>query len=280
MRFRPLKWIRVYPVYRLTRYDPLVRRGLLATVLFLLAVSAYALSIGCRTTDLGPDCRRQIAWFWSGAPNNFGDTLAGLASALAFLWIIVTVMLQSKELAAQRQELRLARRESAKMAAALEAQAAVFRDEQRSRKEQEADALCRELLENVWEAANEMLTWHWWPEGPHQNPYGESTAVVLFSGVSGSTDTVENIRRVYEACQRNLPRLERAIMNGEIAMKMPKPPVGTDIVNYLERVSDLFEEGCMSLAQQARLERSNALQIYDLLWNLFEDERFWDEPLA
>ncbi|MEM7727688.1 MAG: hypothetical protein AAF311_00265, partial [Pseudomonadota bacterium] len=50
-----------------------------------------------------------------------GDALAGIAGTLAFLWIIVTVLLQSQELSAQRDELveqrnelRLSREEAAK----------------------------------------------------------------------------------------------------------------------------------------------------------------------
>lgn len=47
----------------------------------------------------------KIWTFLTSAPNEIGDTLAGIAGALAFLWIIVTVMLQSSELAMQRKEI-------------------------------------------------------------------------------------------------------------------------------------------------------------------------------
>ena len=45
-------------------------------------------------------------------PSEIGDTLAGIAGALAFLWIIVTVLLQSQELKEQREELKRNREES------------------------------------------------------------------------------------------------------------------------------------------------------------------------
>ncbi|MEO1138941.1 MAG: putative phage abortive infection protein [Pseudomonadota bacterium] len=38
-------------------------------------------------------------------PNEKGDTFAGLAGSLAFLWIIITVLLQGKELSLQREEI-------------------------------------------------------------------------------------------------------------------------------------------------------------------------------
>ncbi|UWP92656.1 putative phage abortive infection protein [Aliiroseovarius crassostreae] len=72
-------------------------------------------------------------------PNEIGDTLAGIAGALAFLWIIVTVQLQSKELKAQRLELKLARKEYAKMA---EAQ----RDQVSTLSEQKFEATFFEML--------------------------------------------------------------------------------------------------------------------------------------
>ena len=51
------------------------------------------------------DCRSNFSRFWISAPNEKGDTLAGVAGSLAFLWIIVTVLLQWKELALQRDEI-------------------------------------------------------------------------------------------------------------------------------------------------------------------------------
>lgn len=63
-------------------------------------------------------CQPRFASFLNASPNEIGDTLAGFASALAFIWIIVTVLLQSKELASQREELGLTRREFERMAEA------------------------------------------------------------------------------------------------------------------------------------------------------------------
>lgn len=48
-------------------------------------------------------------YLFSASPNEIGDTLAGFAGTLAFIWIIVTVVLQSNELAEQRKEIKLSR---------------------------------------------------------------------------------------------------------------------------------------------------------------------------
>lgn len=72
-------------------------------------------------------------------PNEVGDALAGIAGSLAFVWLVVTVWLQAKELREQRKEFE-------RMAGALDAQAKIFLDEQRQRKEAEAERHANELL--------------------------------------------------------------------------------------------------------------------------------------
>ncbi len=58
------------------------------------------------------------ASFLNASPNEVGDTLAGFAGALAFVWLITTVWLQSQELSEQRQELAEQRIATQKMAKA------------------------------------------------------------------------------------------------------------------------------------------------------------------
>ncbi|WP_291736521.1 hypothetical protein [Leisingera sp. F5] len=137
-----IKWLKVYPRYRFTRYDVLVQRGIVATSLFLSVVLFLSLLPTCQ----GTDCQRRIVAFWYSPPNEIGDSLAGAAGALAFFWIIVTVMMQSKELSQQRLELRLARKESEKMAAQLTAQTQLFAYEEQRRKAVEAENLLHEYL--------------------------------------------------------------------------------------------------------------------------------------
>lgn len=102
----------------------------------------------------GRDCPTKLSVFLSSRPNEIGDTLAGFAGALAFVWIVVTVWLQSQELAAQRRELRETRLEvgaqrvaNEKMAEALSSQASV--EERRLQYETEAryDLLADEVAE-------------------------------------------------------------------------------------------------------------------------------------
>lgn len=80
-------------------------------------------------------------------PSEMGDTLAGVFAVLAFVWIIVTVFLQSSELREQRNEFRQQREASQDMARAMAAQAAIFEDEMRGRAEQSAEKQARQLSE-------------------------------------------------------------------------------------------------------------------------------------
>ncbi|MCR9109794.1 MAG: hypothetical protein NXH94_12900, partial [Rhodobacteraceae bacterium] len=67
---------------------------------------AVYLAIGLRNECIGSFCENNFQRFWDSEPNQIGDTLAGLFGALAFVWIIVTVFLQSQELREQRKEFR------------------------------------------------------------------------------------------------------------------------------------------------------------------------------
>ncbi|MDO6727849.1 hypothetical protein Q4544_12985 [Cognatishimia sp. 1_MG-2023] len=87
--------------------------------------------------------------FLSLKPNEMGDTLAGLFSALAFIGIITTVSMQAKELKAQRLELALTRLE-------FEGQKEATKDMARSLKAQ-ADTSEGQLLRSNQDEAFELL---------------------------------------------------------------------------------------------------------------------------
>lgn len=134
------------------------------------------------------------------APNEVGDALAGFAGALAFIWIIVTVWLQSIELAEQRKELRAQRREmelqreemtlqsqeaerqreaTQEMARAMRAQADIFEDERKFRSETRAKEHLDVILEHWTRKYSEDVSFDAWnyqvfpsetPEAGHKFP--------------------------------------------------------------------------------------------------------------
>ena len=78
--------------------------GLILTI--VLAMVVFILAI-----NKGPNGVPRLREFINLPSNAVGDTLAGIFAPLALIWIVVTVFLQSQELAEQRKELKLTRAE-------------------------------------------------------------------------------------------------------------------------------------------------------------------------
>lgn len=93
--------------------SPLLWGGLFG--LAILALAWWLGSIEHCFHDGG--CLTNFQIFLQSAPNEIGDALAGFAGALAFAGIIVTILLQSAELQAQRRELEFQRKATQEMAA-------------------------------------------------------------------------------------------------------------------------------------------------------------------
>jgi len=90
---------------------PLIWGGLI-TVIFFLVLAILAGSSYCETNAGEVEiCVSKFEKFLTSSPNEIGDTLAGIAGSLAFLWIIITVLIQAQELKAQREVLALQAKE-------------------------------------------------------------------------------------------------------------------------------------------------------------------------
>ncbi len=141
--------------------------GWIATAV-LTGFFVYSMTLSdCRTMLILGEVKSVCTSKWgelrTASPNEIGDTLAGVAGTLAFLWIVVTVWLQSQELAEQRKELKLTRDElegqkeatqamakaQAEQVRLLEVQGKIFIDEQKQRREDRAERLLEQLLENL-----------------------------------------------------------------------------------------------------------------------------------
>ncbi|MCV2887314.1 putative phage abortive infection protein [Ruegeria aquimaris] len=85
--------------------------GVLATLTLFLFALWIGSQVDCSSEGV---CQTKFSIFLAARPNEVGDTLAGFAGALAFVWIIVTVWLQSQELSEQRRVLSEQKDEFAK----------------------------------------------------------------------------------------------------------------------------------------------------------------------
>ncbi|WP_299600009.1 hypothetical protein [uncultured Tateyamaria sp.] len=76
---------------------------MILTILLLVLFLWAALLPACFNSALGyVSCPTKFFYLRQATPNELGDTLAGFAGALAFIWIVVTVAMQSIELSEQR----------------------------------------------------------------------------------------------------------------------------------------------------------------------------------
>ena len=164
MSEKPKKGLRLRARWR--AINGYFRFGLVMSGLVLALVAMLAL--GTVKVPGEPAVPRWQA-FWNASPNEIGDTIAGVAGTLAFLWIIVTVMIQGSELRLQRRELAMTRRElkaqreaSEKMViaqdaqvVALKAQAAIFEDERTYRVHQGSKDTLDQLIKAIAESISE-----------------------------------------------------------------------------------------------------------------------------
>ncbi len=120
--------------------------GWIGTIVIFAAIMLTMRSVDCvMTISAGVEVENCVTkWdqLKGSTPNEIGDTLAGFAGSLAFLWIVVTVLLQSQELRAQRLELEQTRQEMKEqrqatqdLARSTAATARIFEDEQKDRLE-------------------------------------------------------------------------------------------------------------------------------------------------
>jgi hypothetical protein len=118
----------------------------------------------------GPSGKVRLVEFGSLDSNEIGDTLAGIFAPLAFIWIVVTVFLQSQELAEQRRELiltrdelRLSREALEKQVAASQAQAEIFKDEKLTRDQARTFSEFEAIVEQIVRVATSrgVVFAHW-----------------------------------------------------------------------------------------------------------------------
>lgn len=148
-----------------------IRVGVVLTALVFLGFAAMAAQETCKLFDSGAfECREKIEWLLDSPPNEIGDTIAGFAGALAFVWIVITVWLQSQELSDQRKEIReqrIATQEMAKTQAeqlkVLHGHAEILKEEQQDRIQMRVSRLLDNLvtgLNRQLEMDNRLCVWY------------------------------------------------------------------------------------------------------------------------
>ncbi len=240
---------------------------ILSTVLLLF--------VGWLAFQIGEEGSYNWQGFISSSPNEIGDTLAGLFASLAFIWIVVTVFLQSFELKEQRLVLNAQREEFAVMAeaqraqvVAMQNQAKVFEDERLQRSQDRAKEHLDELIASVRVALVQCgLTWVFDLDGPR--PF--RLELYPFSpGGHMNADDISFFTSYLSAFDSNFPKLLRNTQRKYRAPEKERLEVVQDLVDRI-----LSIKGGLSVAQLERLKRLKIEEIGEEI-DLYLGAEIWN----
>lgn len=211
-------------------------------------------------------------------PNEIGDTLAGVAGSLAFIWVVVAVLFQATELREQREEFeRMADAQSAQ-AISLRVQAQLFKDEQRQRKEQEACELLEEaskqLVRCFYEADLDHLSW--WKGKRAADVLGEKFLEHGYVKGSGKDEGDRILALLTELFGNAVVKLRRVDQKGELHGKPDLPQALAQLRRYLQLIVECQDGLPPAKAEGLReFQMDQASKYLDALLT----EPYWEEPM-
>lgn len=250
--------------------------GKALTKAFGLAIFFLAI-LPQHTSDGGWQIR---VWaFVLSPPNEIGDTFAGLAGVLAFLWIIVTVWLQSQALNEQRDELELTRKEfeaqriaTQAMADAMISQGKIFEEEQKQRTQGEAREYLDELLLTLDYKWCHMPFQNW--RYSQKNGDGSLSLCDINIGseyVSGGTSIDIRILSIVDCLTFTLANL--FLIEKNQFMNLPKSSSGLELLMPLFKEIEGVEMS-LSFAQKERFSRLGIANAVPTLRTIIDGD-FW-----
>lgn len=265
--------------------DSYIKIGLAATFLFLLFV--VAASFGTATNDAGKAVVRWRA-FMNSLPNEMGDALAGTFSGLAFLWIIVTVLIQGKELRLQRKELSMTRSElsgqreaSQEMAKTMKAQALTMETqlgllaaEREARSYVDAGKLL-DQCELTFKRSIKLLSTLNTKNPMHWSGHSSSPEYLLYFRNSEVFEErfAGDLDGILSELKSRLQDLRR---NNAAGMMVNQPTDQSPIVNALDVIEGTFKlEPKLAPWDQARLHRLELLDWQATLTAVKDEASLW-----
>jgi hypothetical protein len=233
------------------------------------------------------ECRKNLEWFFDSPPNEIGDTLAGFAGVLAFVWIIVTVALQSHELREQRKELSLTREElmlarlaQEKQLESMQIQAEIFKDEKLSRDQirafSEVEALVKEIDRTAKSSAIASACWIFQVEDIHTSDMARSHELVAdqYTYIHNS-----DVSKTAQALSEHLSVAQSMVFH---LMKkdwtLTQSPKLSEELNKLremiERINTIYPE--LSSADQIRTRSFGLDVLLDRIEEIQDLPSYWD----
>lgn len=227
----------------------------------------------------GGACTSKFEQFVKLKPSEMGDALAGFFSALAFIWIIVTVFIQSRELREQRKEFTQQREATQNMAKAMATQAAIFQNEQRQRDENRAEELLNERLRSLVvtmsETGSRGLVWNF-SNAEIDDEYGSTGEIISYT-IGDRNDENLDIDEALLVLLRRLTGMRESLLDIQcqsIDWRLPaRSGVLPDLVQRVQSVIDM--KGSLSPHQQERLNRMRLQKVINYLQELDQTPELW-----
>jgi hypothetical protein len=253
----------------------------LVTIAMFVALIRLGLSETCSENYWGLRiCREKWRLLFNASPNEVGDTLAGFAGALAFVWIIVTVAMQSIELSEQRKvltlqkdEMKLQRKATEDMAIAMAAQAEIFEGEKQQRQEEQARRELEQQLQWISDLTQrEVEQGGSWMHDASAATYGVEP-LRMFT-VQKSPDLDSAIKLATADASKTIQELRKRQQEGFDARSGSR-----EWYEFLQTQIDeaLALEGRVSGDQKIRIRNMGLHRFSGSLKRFVEDDRFWSD---
>lgn len=250
-----------------------------AVTVAVLVMFSWSLTLPVKTG--GQKFSSKWQYLQQATPNEMGDTLAGVAGSLAFVWVVVAVLLQATELREQREEFEKMAEAQSAQARVLQKQAAVFEDEQKQRDELRAELLfnekLRSLIASIRDSSSQGLHWAFSNSEIHDE-YGSDGEIHGFSlsGYVDDSDLIDETITKFRERLSNLPRVLWDYLHQSIHYRLPEK---TDCIpKVIEKVEQVLAmRGDLSLSQQERLSRLRLSEIVATLDDLQNESNIWED---
>lgn len=251
--------------------------GVLLSVI-VIGFGSYSLTSWPVCGEIGPCMSNWDQLRFRSTPNEIGDMLAGFAGALAFIWIVVTVLLQAAELREQREQFQKMATAQEAQATLLEKQGTIFEDEKKFRDSIKIDELVEENMRFLAVQMNEhrgvRLSWR---VDFNTKRWGlENLLEIRFAPEVSDIDDYDKVirfmsRKYGEAFEVFRP--DNIIPDDAPEMRPAKPKGLSEMVLTLEGIVQL-SEGC-SEAERLRISNLGVYKILNLYKRLDSDSRYW-----
>ena len=212
--------------------------GICLSIIVVLGFLMMGRQQRCELVDLSRlECLSNLEWFLESPPNEIGDALAGFSGALAFIWLVVAVWLQSKELGLQRNEIRLARIEQARIAETLSRQTELLTEQQVSLRASNVDKLIdwalRGLVEKIVLKPPHEL---YWQTSPLWTTKSGDKGIGMFTIMSSNeAATIDETIKIWT---RSLDTTIHLLLGFEATKFMVRPPYSSRL--RLQRIDEMI----------------------------------------